>query len=114
MRCCKFRLSGGGGGDIRKQSKIHKLKCYEDFLPFLDSACHHLSQGLFENVVWLFGGSFKNAVCNSAYVASNVRMTGEWWIGKDLEGNSRGVFEDFFGDFPGETEHNQQKRQDSR
>ena len=37
----------------------------------------------------------------SGYIGA---MAGEWWIGKDLEGNSRGVVNLLYRNFPGMTQ----------
>lgn len=86
-------------------------------LPLHDNAYHCSSPSIFRTVLKCclvkFGGLFNDVVSNSAFVTSNVRMTGKWWIGKYLEGNNCSVFEEFFGDFPGTSEFNHQKPQDS-
>jgi hypothetical protein len=37
------------------------------------------------------GGSFSGGKAVGAWIASNERMTCEWWIGYDLEGNGRSL-----------------------
>lgn len=106
--------------NIRKQYTIHnKLKCYRDFA-YRYMKMHAIiqvprsSRAVLKCWLVKFGGLFNNVASNSALVASSVRMTGKWWIGNDLEGNNCSVFEEFFGDFPGASEFNHRKPQDSR
>jgi hypothetical protein len=59
-------------------------------------------------------GSFNDAVSNSGYVASNVRLITESLISKDVEGNGRGVigFDDHH--LPGRNEEIHYSRESNR
>jgi hypothetical protein len=57
----------------------------------------------------LFVGCFYGAVSTRDYIASNGRITEEWWIGKDLEGGSRGLIELLSRHLPGGAERNHEK-----
>jgi hypothetical protein len=45
----------------------------------------------------------------SSYVASNGRMTNEWWIAKDVEGSSWGLIVVLFWNLPGWAEENHEE-----
>jgi hypothetical protein len=42
-------------------------------------------------LIYLFLVYLMTLFQNSEYTASNERVTGEWWIGKDVEGSDHGL-----------------------